>query len=258
MDEVKNENKFVKWLKWFFFSFIWLGVLLLVLDLVSKLCIVNFFGSRDPSDGPLVIIPGFLRLIYVTNSKSAFGLGVNQPTAHRIIFIIIALVGAGFAIGFYAKKFKSLKAIVKASLMLIAVGALGNMIDRIFYSASFLTNDYLIDVMGVENIHDGAVVDWIDFYFTESWQHNLWAYPFNIADSCVVVGTIMLIVYLIVDEIKLAVKKHKEEVKEEQEKVLSQEEKRRLAEEQKEFEIVVEEKPIEEKPAPEEAEKKEE
>lgn len=248
MDEVKKENKFLKWLKWFFFSFIWLGVLMLVIDLVSKLLIVNYFNTHM---NDIVIIPNFLQLIYVTNSKSAFGLGLNQPMAHRIIFIIIALVGAGVAIGFYVWKFKSLKAIVKACLMLIAVGALGNMIDRIFYTKSFLTNDYLISVMGIDEIHDGAVVDWIDFCF----NRNLWNYPFNIADSCVVVGTIMLIVYLIVDEIKLAVKKHKEEVKEEEGKVLSQEEKRRLEEEQTE---TAEEAPLEEEKPQEEPEKKEE
>lgn len=248
MEAQKTDNKFLKWLKWFFFSFIWLGVLLLVIDLVSKLLIVNYFNTHMED---IVIIPNFLQLIYVTNSKSAFGLGLAQPMAHRIIFILIALAGAGIAISFYVIKFKSLKSIVKACLMLIAVGALGNMIDRIFFTKSFLTNDYLVNMIGADEIHDGAVVDWIDFCF----NRNLWNYPFNIADSCVVVGTIMLIVYLIVDEIRLTVKKHKEEVKEESEKILSVEEKRRLEEEQKE---TAEEAPVEEEKPQEEPEKKEE
>lgn len=250
MEEKQSQNKFLKGLKWFFFSFIWLAVLLFVADLVSKLCIVNYFKTHDE---PIVIIKGFLELTYITNSKSAFGLGLHQPMAHRIIFIVIALAGLALAIFFYVKKFKDTKAIVKACLMLIAVGALGNLIDRVFYSASFLTNDFLIAQFGgdVNEINDGAVVDWIDFCF----NRKLWNYPFNIADSCVVVGTIMLIVYLIVEEIVLAVKKRNQEVKEGGDKILSVEEQKRLEEEQKE-DFPEQEK--EAKPQPEKEEKKEE
>ena len=58
--------------------------------------------------------------------------------------------------------------------MCILVGAIGNLIDRIFY---------------------GKVVDFIDFF-------GIWHAIFNVADSFVVVGTIMLIIYLIVEEVK--------------------------------------------------------
>ena len=40
-----------------------------------------------------------------------------------------------------------------------------------------------------------CVVDWIDFC-------GIWRFIFNIADSGVVVGTIMLVVYLIIQEVK--------------------------------------------------------
>ena len=62
--------------------------------------------------------------------------------------------------------------------MLILTGALGNVIDRLFYAKS-----------------NYCVVDWIDFC-------GIWGAIFNIADSCIVVGSIMLIVYLIVEEVK--------------------------------------------------------
>ena len=106
--------------------------------------------------------------------------------------------------------------------MLIIAGALGNVIDRLFYSAAYLNAD-------------GAtgVVDWIDFY-------GVWKFNFNIADSAVVVGAFMLIIYMIVDEIIAYSKKRKAlkevEVKEvKQEKVLSktEREKQQLLEESK-------------------------
>ena len=242
MEEKQTENKFLKRLKWFFFSFIWLAVLMFAIDLGTKLWIVNYFKTHNE---PIVIFSkNFLTLEYITNSKSAFGLGLNQALTHRIIFIIIAMVGAGIAIFFFVKKFKEINGIVKASLMLITTGALGNLVDRIFYTKSFLISDYLISQFenGAADIHDGAVVDWINFTFLP----DIWYYPFNIADSCVVVGTIMLIVYLIVEEIRLAAKNRKQEVKEEEGKVLSQEEKRRLIEEEKEESAV---QPVEEEKA---------
>jgi hypothetical protein len=91
----------------------------------------------------------------------------------------------------------------------MAVGAIGNLIDRLFYTPEFLHNPY------------NGVVDWIDFA-------GIWQFIFNIADSCVVVGTLMLIVYLIVDEIKEVRQKRKKEVKETGGKVLSKEEQKRL------------------------------
>ena len=62
--------------------------------------------------------------------------------------------------------------------MLMLTGAIGNLIDRLFYAQS-----------------NFCVVDWIDFC-------GIWAYIFNLADSGIVVGTIMLIVWLIVEEVK--------------------------------------------------------
>ena len=83
--------------------------------------------------------------------------------------------------------------------MLIVAGAIGNVIDRFIY---------------------GKVVDFIDFY-------GIWNAIFNVADCCIVIGTIMLIVYLIIEEVKEYRRKKKEEP-EPQGKVLSKEEQERL------------------------------
>lgn len=223
---MNNESigtKIVKWLKWFFFSYIWLGVLFFVIDLVTKLAIVNHF--KTPDADPVVLIPGFLRISYVVNTHAAMGLGFDQPLVNRIVYCIVAFIGLGLILGFYIWKFKKINALTKACLMLMAVGALGNLIDRLFYTPSFLGYEF------------NGVVDWIDFYF----NYDIWRFVFNIADSCVVVGTIILIVYLIVDEIKDFRKRRKEEVKNSQGKVLSKEEQARLEEEKKEETLKAEE-----------------
>ena len=89
------------------------------------------------------------------------------------------------------------------------VGALGNLVDRLFYSPEFL------------KYSENGVVDFIDFAI-------IWPFIFNIADSCVVIGVLILVVYLIVEEIKNVKQNRNKEVKETGGKVLSKEEQSRL------------------------------
>ena len=213
MDFKMIGNKIVKGLKWFFHSYIWLFVLLFVIDLVTKLVIVNHFAHTD--NAPIVLLgtedKPFLRIVYAINDKAAFGFGIpNQPLANRITYCIVAILGSAVIIGIYVWKFKKLNAMFRACLMLMAVGALGNLVDRLFYTPSFLDNEV------------NGVVDWIDFA-------GIWQFVFNIADSCVVIGTIMLAIYLIADEVKTTKTNRAKEVKETGGKVLSKEEQERLA-----------------------------
>ena len=223
-------------LKWFFFSFIWLFVFCLVTDIVTKQVIVNYFKSHDEAITLIKFGSGdFLRINYTLNEKAAFGFGSSSALTNRIIYIIIAVIGFGVILGIYIWQFKKINRLVKACLMLMATGAIGNLIDRIFYTKEFLTTQIQIAENG------GCVVDWIDFC-------GIWGYNFNIADSCVVVGTITLIVYFIVEEILDAVKRRKQEVKEPQEKVLAKDELERLEEEQKESGEISQKEDIQEVP----------
>lgn len=222
------KDKILYWLKWFFFSFIWLAVLFLVVDIVTKQAIVHYFKTHAE---PIVLIgtPAnpFLQINYTINERAAFGFGLTSAVANRIIYIIVAIIGFGLIVGFYVYKFKKLNKLLKACLMLMSVGALGNLIDRIFFSAEFLSGVYL------STSNAGGVVDWIDFA-------GIWSFIFNIADSCIVVGTLIIIVYLIIDEIREMKKRRDKEVKESPAKVLSKEEESLLVE------TKVEESPIEE------------
>ena len=64
---------------------------------------------------------------------------------------------------------------MRISLSLILGGGIGNMIDRTFYG---------------EKLFEGAVIDFIEASFID--------FPvFNVADSAVVIGAIMLFVYIL-------------------------------------------------------------
>lgn len=194
-------DKFKKCLKWFFNSFIWLGLLLLIIDLVSKLLVVANH-EYILSTGGIVLIPNFLRINYIINNKMVFGISLGSDTANRAIFCVAALLIVTGLIIFLIKKWGKLNKYYKACIMMILAGAIGNVIDRLFYSPAFLGNDV------------NGVVDWIDFY-------GIWSFNFNIADSAVVVAAFMLIIYMIVVDIIEYIKINKSKPKEVEEKVIS-------------------------------------
>ena len=226
-----NKEKILKALKWFFNSFIWLAIFLLVLDIVSKNIVVqNSIAIRNGGgrNGGIDIIPGFLGINYIINEKIAFGLMIGTKEATQIIFSILAVLIVVGIIIYLIKSWGKTNRFYKAALMMIIAGALGNVIDRIFYSA-----EYLNYVNESGNLARG-VVDFIDFY-------GIWGFNFNVADSCVVVAAFMLIIYIIITEIinyrrKAKLEKSSNPEPKKEEKVLSatEQEKIRLLEEDKE------------------------
>ena len=175
------KEKLLKGLKWFYKSYIWLGLVLLGLDIFTKQLIMSI------SNGQLGVIAdwGIVRISYVQNEGAAFGFGTGNEVANRIIYLIVAtLISAGL-IAYLIVKRKETKLFVRAALVMVVTGAIGNMIDRIFYGP----------LQGKSGLFTGKVVDWIDF----DW---FWRYVFNIADCCIVIAAFMLIIYIIVNEVK--------------------------------------------------------
>lgn len=132
------------------------------LDQISK-----FFVVRDLM--PVRDVPiwdGVLHLHYAENTGAAFGMLPGL----RWIFLIVAclFVLATFYFVLFNKKIKiDLMALI--SLGLITGGAIGNIIDR-------LRLGYVVDFIYVKIINFAI---------------------FNVADSCVVVGSILLAIYAI-------------------------------------------------------------
>ena len=213
------KEKLLNGLKWLFKSYIWLGVLLLAIDIITKQIIMHS-GVTPPG---VVAKWGFVNITYVLNTKAAFGIGADNPDISRTIYLIVAtLISAGL-ITYLILKRKDMKLFVRAALIMVVTGAIGNMIDRIFYGG----------LQGGRALFGGAVVDWIDFYWIPGWVWN-----FNIADSCIVVAAFMLIIYIIVIEVKDYREKNKNKAKtvNDHQKVLSKSEKEKLEAEKAEQE----------------------
>lgn len=181
------KEKLKKGLEWFYESNIWIGLLLLIGDIISKNLIVkykdNIFAGGGRNGG-IDIIPGFLGINYLINENVAFGVSLGSPLANKIVFSIFAIIISAAIIVYLVFKWKKTRRLYKAIAFMVIAGAIGNCIDRLFYSASYL------DMGGKQ-----GVVDWIDFY-------GIWSFNFNVADCAVVIAAIMLLVVIIVDAIK--------------------------------------------------------
>ncbi len=139
-----------------------LTALLVLLDQATKLAAVS--ALKD--GGPFVLIPGVFQLQYLENRGAAFGLLQNA----RIFFLAVTLIALAAVIYVLVRLPLKRKYIVLRFLMvLIAAGAVGNMIDRVFL---------------------GYVRDFLYF--------SLIDFPiFNVADIYVTCATILLILLLL-------------------------------------------------------------
>jgi len=128
--------------------------LIIILDQITKFFVLRFIGPLDS----VQIFP-FLHLVNVRNTGAAFGMFKQFGSTFFIVISIFAIVFVTYLLRKGAYNF--------FGLSLILGGATGNLIDRILY---------------------GKVIDFIDFSIGD--YH--W-YTFNIADSALSVGIIIIL-----------------------------------------------------------------
>ena len=143
-------------------GWLWLSLMVLALDQVTK----YLASSQLALHQPIEILP-MLNLTLMHNYGAAFSFLSDHSGWQRWFFTVIALV-VSVVIVFWMRRLASTDRLTAAGLSLILGGALGNVWDR---------------------IQLGYVVDFIDVYY-ESWH---WP-AFNIADSAITVGAVLLII----------------------------------------------------------------
>ena len=141
-----------------------LAPFLIVLSVFTVDRLTKFLVKAEMSYGQSKQILPFFSLTYVENTGAAFGLGQNQNTFFILSSLLILVIL--FAI---ARKVPKEDIKMRFALALVIGGALGNLYDR---------------------LHHGSVTDFLDFYVG---AHH-W-YAFNVADSCVCIGALLLAVF---------------------------------------------------------------
>lgn len=132
--------------------------LALIADQASKFIV----DTRLVIDEPVEICD-FFNLVKVWNTGISFSMFNNYGTIGKIVLILFAVAVVIFLLRWMYNEENRLKIF---SLALIIGGALGNVVDR---------------------VRAGAVLDFLDFHYA-----NLHWPAFNLADSFICVGAVML------------------------------------------------------------------
>jgi signal peptidase II len=167
-----------------------IAIILVIFDQATKLYFkgFNFAGFEHSGLGYGEVIPvigTILQWTYIENFGMAFGITFGWG---KIFLSLFSLVASG-AIAYYIyRASKQIHFLAGLALTLILSGAFGNAIDRCFYGVIF----------GTAPLFYGGVVDFIlvdipDIHIDFLNIHYDYFPVFNIADSCVTVGVILLL-----------------------------------------------------------------
>ena len=158
--------------------------LLVALDLWSKAAVFAWFEDpasfgdfdRSHNGAPRYTLVGnWLAFMQNLNYGAAFGKGDEWPWV-----LVIGRGVAALLLIWLVTRVPRGQGVYLASLVLILSGALGNLYDNLFYEPKVV----------IEGKPFGPVRDFIDVYFG-IWD---WHFPtFNVADSCITVGAILLL-----------------------------------------------------------------
>ena len=160
-----------------------LGVALVVIDQIIKVLVKTNMELGEQ----IMLIGQWCRLCFVENEGMAFGMAFGGK-AGKLILSLIRVVLSGALIWWIHSLLKKDKVPtgVLVGLTLITAGAIGNLVDCMFYG---LVWDYAPFMFG-------KVVDMFYFPIIRTAEKVIFFSPvFNFADSCVTIGAFYLVLF---------------------------------------------------------------
>ena len=141
---------------------LWLSLLVIVLDQLTKAIVIHALEPQIPH----AVVPGVLNWTLAYNTGAAFSFLADAEGWQRWFFSILAIGFSLVATRWLAQTERS-DWRSAMPLALVIGGAIGNLIDR---------------------LRIGHVTDFIQVYYQQ------WTFPaFNIADSAISVGAVLLV-----------------------------------------------------------------
>lgn len=188
----------------------------LFLDQASKIYIKLHYPLSMYGE-PAIVDWGFFKLLMIENKGMAWGTKINDiiPFLDEDFAKLLLTLFRLFAIGFLGLWLSTLlrkesPQLLRWALCLIFAGAIGNLIDSLFYGVLF-SHSYgqvasLFPEEGYAPFFYGHVVDMLQFPLVSwtwpSWlpviggeEYTFFEYVFNIADTCISSGVAILLFF---------------------------------------------------------------
>ena len=143
-------------------AWLWLSLVVLVLDQATKL----YFNNALTMYQQVVVIPDYFSWTLAYNTGAAFSFLAESSGWQRWLFALIAVVVSAVLV-VWLKRLGRTETWLAVALALVLGGAIGNLYDRVVL---------------------GHVVDFI----LGHWQNRHYFPAFNLADSAITVGAVML------------------------------------------------------------------
>ena len=146
------------------------SALVILLDRVTKIAVAHML----PLGGEHAVIPKVFWISHVLNTGAAFSLFGDTASPERVRWLLVgfSLFAASHHRGIVLLRIGRRITATTFGLALILGGAIGNVYDR---------------------IRTGAVIDFLEVHIV----HYHWP-DFNVADSCIVIGGILLVLHSLV------------------------------------------------------------
>lgn len=167
---------------------LFVSALIVLIDQVAKLYVRGLsFPLLNINFGGLVpgkrihLLGEFFNITLVENPGIAFG--IDFGIKYKLLLSLFTIFAtAGLIIYLYLNRHRAIN--FRMAFALIIGGAMGNLIDRVFYGAAY----------GYSSLFYGKVVDFFELNLFDFYIFNktLGNYVFNIADIAVSVGVIWL------------------------------------------------------------------
>ncbi|HNP93037.1 MAG TPA: signal peptidase II [Rectinema sp.] len=150
--------------------------IIIIVDQITKALVVKYI----PEGRVFARILGdFVWIVHTRNRGAAFSIGALSPQPLRFLFFICLPIVVLIALLFYYFKSERLSPILRYSIGLIVGGGIGNLIDRI---------------LRPQGVVDFISVNMYGFLGMERFA------TFNIADSAITIGEILLILGFLILE----------------------------------------------------------
>lgn len=151
-------------------NFLAVSLVILIIDQASK----YWANVRLKSVDTLEVIPNFFRFTYALNRGVAFSMLADSRFEMKWVLAGISTLAAAGVV-YYLLKAHPEQRLLKTSLSFLLAGITGNLIDR---------------------VRLGEVIDFLDFHWYEKYT---WP-TFNVADSAICVGAVLLALEILKDE----------------------------------------------------------